>query len=137
MKLGDTIAVMDGGRLLQVASPAEILGKPAAGVVEQLVDVFLRDLQDINETLYFAVITRYTEELLPKIYTPTVGAGCQQFHHIYRRPRGLFISYPNRAKMDEILANPRYDNVECIVVTDDGCVSMNNQPHELVVVPVS
>jgi malate dehydrogenase (oxaloacetate-decarboxylating) len=80
--------------------------------------VFLRDLQDINETLYFAVITRYTEELLPKIYTPTVGAGCQQFHHLFRRPRGLFVSYPNRAKMDEILANPRYDNVECIVVTD-------------------
>ncbi|WP_288199170.1 NAD-dependent malic enzyme [uncultured Pleomorphomonas sp.] len=80
--------------------------------------VYLRDLQDANETLYFAVITRNLDELLPMIYTPTVGAGCQQYHHIIRRPRGLFISYPNRAKMDEILANPRYDNVECIVVTD-------------------
>ncbi len=80
--------------------------------------VYLRDLQDTNETLYFAVITRNLDELLPMIYTPTVGAGCQQYHHIFRRPRGLFISYPNRAKMDEILANPRYDNVECIVVTD-------------------
>ena len=80
--------------------------------------VYLRDLQDINETLYFAVITRNLDELLPMIYTPTVGAACQQYHHISRRPRGLFISYPNRAKMDEILANPRYDNVECIVVTD-------------------
>jgi len=80
--------------------------------------VYLRDLQDTNETLYFAVITRNLDELLPIIYTPTVGAACQQYHHISRRPRGLFISYPNRAKMDEILANPRYDNVECIVVTD-------------------
>jgi malate dehydrogenase (oxaloacetate-decarboxylating) len=80
--------------------------------------VFLRDLQDTNETLYFALITRHLDELLPMIYTPTVGAGCQQFHHIYRRPRGLFISYPNRARMDQILANPEYDNVECIVVTD-------------------
>lgn len=80
--------------------------------------VYLRDLQDTNETLYFAVITRNLDELLPIIYTPTVGAACQQYHHISRRPRGLFISYPNRAKMNEILANPRYDNVECIVVTD-------------------
>lgn len=80
--------------------------------------VFLRDLQDTNETLYFALITRHLDELLPMIYTPTVGAGCQQFHHIYRRPRGLFISYPSRARMDQILANPEYDNVECIVVTD-------------------
>lgn len=80
--------------------------------------VFLRDLQDTNETLYFALITRHLDEMLPIIYTPTVGAGCQQFHHIYRRPRGLFISYPNRARMEQMLANPRFDKVECIVVTD-------------------
>lgn len=80
--------------------------------------VFLRDLQDYNETLYFALITRHLDELLPIIYTPTVGAGCQQYSHIYRRPRGLFISYPNRDHIDQILANPRFDKVECIVVTD-------------------
>jgi malate dehydrogenase (oxaloacetate-decarboxylating) len=80
--------------------------------------VFLRDLQDTSETLYFALITRHLEELLPIIYTPTVGAGCQQFSHIYRRPRGLFLSLPNKDRLDQILANPRFDNVECIVVTD-------------------
>lgn len=80
--------------------------------------VFLRDLQDTNETLYFALITTYLEELLPIIYTPTVGAGCQQFSSIYRRPRGLFLSLPLKDRLDQILANTRFDNIECIVVTD-------------------
>ncbi len=80
--------------------------------------VFLRDLQDTDETLYYALITRHLDELLPRIYTPTVGAGCQQYSHIFRRPRGLFLSLPNKDRLDEILANPRFDNVECIVVTD-------------------
>lgn len=80
--------------------------------------VFLRELQDTNETLYYALITRHLEELLPIIYTPTVGAGCQQYSRIFRRPRGLFLSLPNKGRLDEILANPRFDNVECIVVTD-------------------
>ncbi|WP_237154466.1 NAD-dependent malic enzyme [Oryzibacter oryziterrae] len=80
--------------------------------------VFLRDLQDTNETLYYALITEHLDELLPIIYTPTVGAGCQQFAHIYRRPRGLFLSLPNKDRLDQILANPRFDKVECIVVTD-------------------
>jgi malate dehydrogenase (oxaloacetate-decarboxylating) len=80
--------------------------------------VFLRDLQDTSETLYYALLTAHLEELLPMIYTPTVGAGCQQFSHIYRRPRGLFLSISLKDQLDQILANPRFDNVECIVVTD-------------------
>lgn len=80
--------------------------------------IFLRDLQDTDETLYFALITRNLEELLPIIYTPTVGAGCQHYSQIFRRPRGLFLSLPNKDRIDEILANPRFDNVQCIVVTD-------------------
>jgi malate dehydrogenase (oxaloacetate-decarboxylating) len=80
--------------------------------------IFLRDLQDTNETMYFALIVKHLEELLPVIYTPTVGLGCQRFSHIYRRPRGLFLSINLKDKLDQILANPRFDNVECIVVTD-------------------
>ena len=79
---------------------------------------FLRDLQDINETLFYAVLSRRIEEMMPVVYTPTVGEGCQRFSEIWRKPRGLFLSYPNRHRIDAILANPRYDEVRCIVVSD-------------------
>lgn len=79
---------------------------------------FLRDLQDVNETLFYALVTRHIEETLPLVYTPTVGEGCQRFSEIWRRPRGLFLSYPNRHRMREILADPRLDKVRVIVVTD-------------------
>ena len=78
----------------------------------------MRDLQDNDETLFYSMIEHYTEELLPIVYTPAVGEGCQRFSEIWRRPRGLFISYPNRHRIDQILADPRYDDVRCIVVSD-------------------
>ena len=78
----------------------------------------MRDLQDTNETLFYSLMEHHTEELLPIVYTPAVGEGCQRFSEIWRRPRGLFISYPNRHRMDQILADPRYDDVHCIVVSD-------------------
>ena len=78
----------------------------------------MRDLQDNDETLFYSMIEHYTEELLPIVYTPAVGEGCQRFSEIWRRPRGLFISYPNRDRIDQILADTRYDDVRCIVVSD-------------------
>jgi malate dehydrogenase (oxaloacetate-decarboxylating) len=78
----------------------------------------MRDLQDNNETAFYSMIDHYTEELLPIVYTPAVGEGCQRFSEIWRRPRGLFISYPNRERIDQILAEKRYDDVRCIVVSD-------------------
>jgi malate dehydrogenase (oxaloacetate-decarboxylating) len=78
----------------------------------------LRDLQDVNETLFYALLVRHMRELLPLVYTPTVGEGCQRFSEIWRRPRGLFLSYPNRARIPEILAAPRLDRVRVIVVSD-------------------
>jgi len=79
---------------------------------------FLRDLQDTNETLFFALLVENLEELLPIVYTPTVGAGCQQFSKLFRRPRGLFLSLPYKDRIEQILSHPRYDMVEAIVVTD-------------------
>ena len=79
---------------------------------------YLRDLQDTNETLFYSLIARYTEELVPIVYTPAVGEGCQRFSEIWRRPRGLFLNYPHKDHMAEILADPRYDDVRCIVVSD-------------------
>ena len=79
---------------------------------------FLRDLQDTNETLFFALLVQNIEELLPIVYTPTVGAGCEQFSRLYRKPRGLFLSLPHKKRIKQILAHPRFDRVEAIVVTD-------------------
>ena len=79
---------------------------------------FLRDLQDTNETLFYSVLTSNVEQMLPLVYTPTVGEGCQRFSEVYRKPRGVFLSYPNKKKIREILASPRFDEVRIIVVSD-------------------
>jgi malate dehydrogenase (oxaloacetate-decarboxylating) len=78
----------------------------------------LRELQDTNETLFYALLVSNLEELLPIVYTPTVGAGCQQFSRLFRKPRGLFLSIPHKERIDQIFAQPRFDKVEAIVVTD-------------------
>jgi malate dehydrogenase (oxaloacetate-decarboxylating) len=80
--------------------------------------VFLRGSQDTNETLFYALLTRNIEEMMPIVYTPTVGLGCQQFSSIFRKPRGLFLSYPHKDDIRRILGNPRFDGVEAIVVSD-------------------
>ena len=79
---------------------------------------FLRDLQDTNETLFYALLVRNVEEMLPLVYTPTVGEGCQRFSEIWRKPRGVFLSYPNKGRIAQILGHSRYDDVKCIVVSD-------------------
>jgi malate dehydrogenase (oxaloacetate-decarboxylating) len=79
---------------------------------------FLRDLQDTNETLFYALLVRYIEQMLPLVYTPTVGEGCQRFSEIWRKPRGVFLSYPNKQRIRQILAHRRYDQVKSIVVSD-------------------
>ena len=78
----------------------------------------LRDLQDSNETLFYALITRDVEETLPIVYTPTVGEGCQRFSEIWRKPRGIFLSYPNKERIHKILSYSQFDEVRCIVVSD-------------------
>ena len=75
-------------------------------------------MQDTNETLFYALLVRNVEGMLPLVYTPTVGEGCQRFSEIWRKPRGVFLSYPNRDRIDQILSNARYDGVKCIVVSD-------------------
>jgi len=80
--------------------------------------LFLRGLQDANETLFCALLTQNLEETLPLVYTPTVGEGCQTFSHYWHYPRGLFLSWPHRDRIRDILAHPRFDRVEAIVVSD-------------------
>ena len=79
---------------------------------------FLRELQDTNETLLYALLVHNLEEMLPLVYTPTVGEGCQRFSEIWHKPRGLFLSYPNKHRIREILNYPRFEKVRVIVVSD-------------------
>lgn len=80
--------------------------------------IYLRNIQDINETLFYKLVSENIEEIMPIIYTPTVGVACQQFSRIYRRKRGLFISYPDRDRIDDILQNATKREVKVVVVTD-------------------
>ncbi|MCX2524307.1 NAD-dependent malic enzyme [Larsenimonas rhizosphaerae] len=82
--------------------------------------IYLRGIQDDNETLFFRLLEEHLYEMLPIIYTPTVGQACEKFSEIYRNHRGLFISYPDRHRMDDILRSATKDNVKVIVVTDGG-----------------
>lgn len=81
--------------------------------------IYLRALQDRNEVLFYRFVLDNLEEMLPIIYTPVVGEACEFFHHIYRQPRGVFISYPEADKIDAILsAISKSRNIRVIVVTD-------------------
>lgn len=80
--------------------------------------IYLRNIQDTNETLFYHLIDKHLSEMMPIIYTPTVGEACQRFSDIYRRHRGVFISYPDRHNIDDILQNVNKNNVKVIVITD-------------------
>lgn len=80
--------------------------------------IYLVSLQDRNETLFYRLLQEHITEMTPIIYTPVVGLACQNYSHIYRRPRGLYISYPLRDDIDAILNNAPNPNVQVIVVTD-------------------
>ncbi|MFW5450044.1 MAG: NAD-dependent malic enzyme, partial [Methylophagaceae bacterium] len=80
--------------------------------------IYLRAIQDSNETLFYRLVQQHIEEMMPIIYTPVVGEACERFSEIYRRARGLFIAYPDRHNLDEILHNATKQNVKVIVVTD-------------------
>ena len=80
--------------------------------------IYLRTIQDTNEILFYYLLEHHLQEMMPIIYTPTVGDACERFSQIYRRARGLFIAYPDREHIDEILLNATKQHVNVIVVTD-------------------
>ena len=80
--------------------------------------LYLIALQDRNENLFYRVIMNHIEEMMPLIYTPTVGQACHEFQHIYRKPRGFYVSLHDKGRIKEILQNWPHKNARIIVVTD-------------------
>ncbi|WP_019028386.1 NAD-dependent malic enzyme [Colwellia piezophila] len=80
--------------------------------------IYLRAIHDNNETLFFKLVQNHLAEMMPIIYTPTVGDACEQFSDIYRSSRGLFISYEDRFNIDDMLRNATKNKVKVLVVTD-------------------
>lgn len=80
--------------------------------------IYLASLQDRNETLFYRVLVDHLEQMMPIVYTPTVGTACQQFGHIFRRSRGLYASYADRGHIAQILENVPHKDIRVIVMTD-------------------
>jgi malate dehydrogenase (oxaloacetate-decarboxylating)(NADP+) len=102
----------------QAAQVARVLGNLDAKTSDLERYVFLTGLQDRNERLFYRVLTSHLERLMPIVYTPTVGLACERFGHIFRRPRGLYVSAADRGRVRDLLANWPHPDVRVIVVTD-------------------
>jgi malate dehydrogenase (oxaloacetate-decarboxylating)(NADP+) len=100
---------------IQVARVLENLRRKTSDIEKY---IFLISLQERNENLFYRVVMENVEEMMPIIYTPTVGQACQEFGHIFRRPRGLYITHKDRGRIRQILRNWPYSDVRMIVVTD-------------------
>lgn len=80
--------------------------------------IHMLSLQDRNETLFYRVLLDHLEEMMPIVYTPTVGKACQEYGHIFRRPRGCFLAVKHQGRMADIIRNWPYVDVKVVVVTD-------------------
>jgi malate dehydrogenase (oxaloacetate-decarboxylating) len=105
-----------------VATMDEQLARTYANYCQKTDDleryIFLTGLQDRNEVLFYRLLLAHVAEMMPIVYTPIVGAASQHYSHIYRRPRGLYIAYPDALSIEQMLRNAPYPDVRVIVVTD-------------------
>ena len=106
----------------RVHTPAEQELRVLGNVRDKPTDLerylYLVALQDRNETLFYRVIMNHIEEMMPIIYTPTVGKACQEFQHIFRQSRGFYVSLQDRGRVKEIMQNWPHKDARIIVVTD-------------------
>lgn len=100
--------------------------------------IYLYSLHDRNEVLFYRLISDHLAEMMPIIYTPTVGSAVQQYSREFRKPRGLYISYPDRAHMEEIIANRTHQEIELIVATDgSGVLGIGDQGVGAMDIPIA
>ncbi len=98
---------------------------------------YLLSLLDRNETLFYRLVLDNTEEMLPIVYTPTVGEAARTFSHLFRRPRGLYISADKISSIDRILSSAPFSNINLIVVTDgERILGLGDQGVGGMVIPV-
>ena len=91
-------------------------------------NIYLNELHDSNQVLFYKLVSEHLSEMLPMIYTPIVGTAVKKFSRDFRHPRGLYISYPDRDRMEEILSNRSNPNIDLIVVTDgEGVLGIGDQ----------
>ena len=113
---------LDGLLPPQVESLDEQVGRAYRAFLRKPDDlerhIYLRALQDTNEVLFYRLLLDHLEEMVPVVYTPVVALGCEEFSHIYRRPRGLILAYPLRESLPELLRNRSHREIDVIVVTD-------------------
>ena len=112
------------GLLPQAVSTLEQQGRRAYANIARKADplekyIGLAALQDRNEHLFYRVLVDHIAELLPIVYTPTVGEACQSYSHIFRRGRGMWITPGDRGRIVEVLGNAPFEDVRLIVVTDN------------------
>jgi malate dehydrogenase (oxaloacetate-decarboxylating)(NADP+) len=105
-----------------VSSQEQQLGRVLENFRRQSTDlekyISLRSLHDRNEALFFRLLMDYPDEMMPIVYTPTVGLACQRYTHIYQRPHGIFVSAADLGRVADVLANWPCRDVAIIVVSD-------------------
>ena len=124
-----------------VCSPEEQLARVLENLRRKSSDldkyIALRALHDRNETLFFRLVMDYPDEVMPIIYTPTVGLACLHYGHIYQRPRGVFVSAEDRGRVKRVLGNWPSREVKIIVVTDgERILGLGDQGANGMVIPV-
>lgn len=100
--------------------------------------IYLTRLRDTNETLFYALVYTYLEEMMPILYTPIVGAAIQEFSHEFRTPRGLYLTRENQNTMSQMLQNRTHPEIEMIVVTDgEGVLGIGDQGLCAIDIPIA
>ena len=117
---------LDGLLPPHVSTMDEQISRTYAGFIKQPNDLakytYLRAMQERNETLFYALLERHLPEMLPIIYTPTVGEAVRNYHNIYQSARGLSLSPLNVENAHQVLHNCHYDDVRMIVATDSSAI---------------